>query len=640
MFGAPGNLWRGCASATVVAAGAVSFGAQDLSLLDLKKLSLEELVEQEVTIASRRPQQAGRVPSAVDVIGQEQIRRSGALTIPDVLRLATGMHVAQSDRHTWAITARGFNAGSATANKMQVMMDGRSLYSPLFSGVFWDAQHYLLEDIERIEVVRGPGATMWGANAFNGVINIITKEAEQTQGVLVMGGGGTEAHGFGGVRYGGELGERTFYRAYATVLNFDDLSLPNGGGAGDDWMLGQTGFRADSALAGNNYVTLQGDYYSGEFGRRGATDGRMGGGNLLGRWTHEFAEDSELVLQAYFDKTHRNIPGLFEENRNTFDLDASHSFLIGERNAVIWGVNYRLSSDKIGNPNPGVLAFVPSERNLQLFSAFVQDEITLVEEKLTLTVGSKFEHNDYTGFEVQPSARLAYTPTEDQTFWAGVSRAVRTPSRIDGDFRVPGVVMNDEPGAFHAEELLALEFGYRVQPVNWFSLDLAAFYNDYSDLRSFEPVAGGDPVARNELEGHAHGVEIGAHLHVFEPWRVRASYTWFDPDLEFTDESRAVLPASTEGNDPSHMFKVHSSLNLPFNLEFDQVLRYVDELPDPHVPAYLELDLRLAWLAREGLELAVIGRNLLDDQHPEIGANSPFRPEIERSVYGKVTWRF
>ena len=522
---------------------------------------------------------------------------------------------------------------------MQVMMDGRSLYSPLFSGVFWDVQHYLMEDIKQIEVVRGPGATMWGANAFNGVINILTKSAEETQGTLITGGGGNEANGFGGVRYGGQLGERTYYRVYATYMNWDGLEFENGEDAHDEWMLGQTGFRTDTELNLNNAFTLQGDYYAGLFGAAGREDSRTGGGNVLGRWTHDFSEDSDLMVQVYFDKTHRRITGMFEENRNTFDLDAHHHFLAGEDHNIVWGINYRLSSDQIGNPNPAVLSFEPSERNLQLFSLFLQDEITVVEDYVNLTVGSKFEHNDFSGFELQPSIRVAYTPTAQQTVWAGVSRAVRTPTRIDVDVRAPGLLLNQSRTGFDAEELLALEAGYRVKPNDWLMIDVAAFYNEYEDLQSYEPVPGG-AVSKNFLEGNGYGLEVGTKTQVLDWWGVRASYSYLNTDLEFNSRSMTLLQASVEGNDPHHMFRIHSSMNLPFRLEFDQVLRFVGELPNPKVPSYLELDLRLAWQATESLEVAVVGRNLLDESHQEFVADSPLRHEVERSVYGKLTWHF
>ena len=309
--------------------------------------------------------------------------------------------------------------------------------------------------------------------------------------VLITGGGGNEANGFGGVRYGGQLGERTYYRVYATYMNWDGLEFENGEDAHDEWMLGQTGFRTDTELNLNNAFTLQGDYYAGLFGAAGREDSRTGGGNVLGRWTHDFSEDSDLMVQVYFDKTHRRITGMFEENRNTFDLDAHHHFLAGEDHNIVWGINYRLSSDQIGNPNPAVLSFEPSERNLQLFSLFLQDEITVVEDYVKLTVGSKFEHNDFSGFELQPSIRVAYTPTAQQTVWAGVSRAVRTPTRIDVDVRAPGLLLNQSRTGFDAEELLALEAGYRVKPNDWLMIDVAAFYNEYEDLQSYEPVPGG-----------------------------------------------------------------------------------------------------------------------------------------------------
>lgn len=613
------------------------------SPLDLKKLSVEQLLETEVTTVSRKPQPKSEVPNAIDVITGEEIRRSGVTTIPDALRLATGVHVARTDGHTWGITARGFNR--TTANKMNVMMDGRSLYSPLFAGAFWDVQHYLLEDIDRIEVIRGPGATIWGANSFSGVINIITKSARDTQGTFLMGGGGTEENGFGGVRYGGRLNESTYYRAYATYFNRDGLRYASGDDAHDEMMLGQAGFRTDSYFD-DDLLTVQGDYYDGIFGERGRSDSDVSGGNLLSRWTRTFHEDSELTVQMYFDhtkridRTHQVIASDFKETRNTFDLDVQHRFAAGERNEVVYGMEYRFSSDRISETDPAVLAFDPTERALHLVSGFIQDEITLVHDYLKLTVGSKFEYNHFSGFEVQPSARIVYTPDEIQTVWAGISRAVRTPSRVDTDVRVPPVLFNQPASNFESEELLAYELGYRVQPHKKWSIDIATFYNDYKDLRSIHPNRQGLLVFSNRTEGDAYGVEIAQTFQPLDWWTLRASYTFLEMDLDVEGANPFSFNTAMEGNDPRHNFVVHSSLNLPYNLEFDQVLRFVDDLPEPHVPGYLVLDLRLAWEPKPGLEIAVVGQNLLDDQHPEFGPDTPLRKEVAQSVYGKVTWRF
>lgn len=606
----------------------------------LKKLSLEDLLNQEVTSVSKRPQLAYGAATAIDVLNSEEIIRSGANNIPDALRLATGLDVGQFDNHTWGISSRGFNLTSA--NKMQVLMDGRGLYSPLFSGVFWDVQNYMLEDLDRIEVIRGPGASLWGANAFDGVINIISKSAQETQGGLITAGGGNEETAFGSVRYGGKLATNSYYRVYLNYFERDDLKHANGQEAHDDMMLGQTGFRTDTQLNDVNALTVQGDYYNGTYGIEGQDDARVSGGNLLGRWTRTFSPESELVVQSYFDTTHRGQFN-FIDDLHTFDIDIQHRLPIGTRNIFMYGAEYRLASDHIQNPAAPAIEFIPRDRDMQLFTAFLQDELAVIEDRLALTVGSKFEHNDFTGFEIQPSIRLAYTPTHSQTVWAAVSRAVRTPTRIEVDWSVPPVFRNQSRDQFTSEEVIAYELGYRLQVQSKLSYDLVAFYNSYDHLRSIENIPGG-PYFRNEFQGDGYGFEISQNYQPMDWWTLKVSYSYLETRLEATDTHQPIpfpgFGVEEEGNDPHNLFSLHSSVNLPYDIEFDQVLRYVDDLPNPPVPAYLQLDLRLAWRPKPNIELAVVGRNLLDNQHPELGPDNPLREEVERSVYGKVTWRF
>lgn len=606
----------------------------------LKKLSLEELLNQEVISVSKRPQLAYESATAIDVLKGKEIIRSGANNIPDALRLATGLHVAQFDNHTWGISARGFNL--TTANKMQVLMDGRNLYSPLFSGVFWDVQNYPLEDLDRIEVIRGPGATLWGANAFNGVINIISKSAQETQGGLITAGGGGEEAGFGSVRYGGKLATNSYYRVYLDYFNRDDMVHANGEPARDNTMLGQTGFRTDTQLNDVNALTVQGDYYNGVYGIENQDDGRVHGGNLLGRWTRTFSPESELVVQSYFDSTHRGQFN-FIEDLYTYDIDAQHRLPIGNRQLFLYGLEYRLASDHIENPAAPAIEFVPANRNMQLFSAFLQDEIAVVEDRFAVTVGSKFEHNDFSGFEIQPSIRLAYTPTKKQTIWTAVSRAVRTPTRIEVDWNVPPFLNAESRDLFKSEEVIAYELGYRVNMMKKISYDVVVYYNSYDRLRSIENLPGG-PFFRNEFEGDAYGVELTQNYQPFDWWTLKLSYAYLETRLEASDTHMPIpfpgFGVEEEGNDPHNMFSAHSSINLPYNIQFDQLVRFVDELPNPVVPSYLELDLRLAWRPIDHLELALIGRNLLDNQHPELGPDTPLREEVERSIFGKVTWQF
>ncbi|MBI3849398.1 MAG: TonB-dependent receptor [Verrucomicrobia bacterium] len=633
-------------------------------LTELTEMSMEDLMNIEVTSVSKKPEKLADAAAAVTVITQEDIRRSGVTSVAEALRLAPGLQVARQDAHNWAISARGFN--EVFANKLQVLIDGRSVYTPLFSGVFWDVQDLMLEDVDRIEVIRGPGATLWGANAVNGVINIITKPAKETQGTLLVAGVGTEEQGFGAVRYGDKLGENTYFRVYGKFANHDDSVIPFGGDANDGWYSGRGGFRVDWTPSDTHLLTLQGDAYEGRveqtftnatptppFVQTVMDNYITRGGNMLGRWTRTFSEDANLQLQVYYDRTERDT-AIFSEKRDTFDFDLQDRFALGSRNDLVCGAGYSLSSDKIGNTY--TLSFSPARRNTQLFSSFVQDEIKLWPERLRLTLGSKFEHNDYTGFEVQPNARLLWTPHEMHTVWASVSRAVRTPSRAENDVRLnqpgpfPGTVTSILGSrAFESEELLAYELGYRVRPHERLSFDMAAFYNDYDKLRSFEPGAPvpGVPViipltVNNLLEGETYGVEFSPTWQATDWWRLQAAYSWLSIQLHNRPGSADPISHGAEGRSPQHQFFVRSLMDLTRHWELDGEVRYVDGLPNLKISSYVVMDVRLAWRPNKNLELAVVGQNLLDNRHSEF-APTLLRTQataVENSVYFKVTWRF
>jgi iron complex outermembrane receptor protein len=622
-------------------AGAQEPGDKLAAAADLKKLSIEELMDIDVTSVSRRSERLNEAAAAIIVVTQEDIRRSGVTSLPEALRLVNSLHVARQTQRGWAINARGSN--TSTSNKLLVLIDGRSVYTPLFSGVFWEVQDTLLEDVERIEVIRGPGATLWGANAVNGIINIITKRATDTQGGLVTAGAGNEEKGFGGVRYGGTLGKRGYYRAYGKVFNRDSLVLVDGSDAGDPIRIGQGGFRADWTAEGRDAFTFQGDAYEGRVGETTRDDTDVDGGNLLGRWTRTFSEDSDLELQVYWDRTHRRIPALFEEHLDTLDLDFQHQFPLAGRHDVVWGLGYRRYHDRVGN-SPG-LAFLPARRDFDLLSLFAQDEVSLLDDRLALTVGTKLEHNDSTGLEAQPSVRAAWKASDRRTLWAAVSRAVRTPTRIDEDFFVfasNGQVLIQGSRDFESEELLAWELGYRIQPHPEVLLDIATFYNVYDDLRSQEPPADSPiPITlANKLAGETWGVELRSNLQPVSGWRLQVAYAWLDKELRLDPDSRDPTRGVGEGNDPEHRVTVRSSHDLPGGLELDGWLRYVSALPSPAVDDYAELDLRLGWRSAGGLELSLVGQNLLHESHAEFGPATALREEIERSFYGKVTWRF
>jgi iron complex outermembrane receptor protein len=617
-------------------------GAQvDSDISALKKLPFEQLFDIQISTVSRRPERLVDAASAVQVITAEEIRRSGASSLPEALRLAPNLHVAQVSSSQWAISARGFN--TTTANKLLVLIDGRTVYTPLFSGVFWDVQNVMLEDIDRIEVISGPGATLWGSNAVNGVINVITKSARDTQGALVSGGGGSFLRGFGNGRYGGRIGENAYFRLYGMGFERDNTFFRNGRSADTGWFIGQGGFRGDWLPAHGANVSVQGNFYGGDIGQTGPGDVTVDGQNLIGRWAHPLTDDSDVSLQLYWDRTRRKIPGSITEILNTYDMEFQHRLSLGERNRFIWGAGYRFLHDDVANNL--ALAFLPGRRDLHLFSGFLQDEITLLRDQLVLTVGSKFEHNDFSGFEFQPSARIAWMPVTDHTFWAAVSRAVRTPSRIDTEFFVPGVppfVLQGGGDRFDTETVLAYELGYRTELADQVGLSISTFYNDYDDIRSVEPRAGapGQFIILNKLRAHTYGVELSMAWQALAWWRLRAGYTYFAKDIHLRG-SADVNQGRGEGNDPHHQFLIQSMINLPANLQFDSVFRYVDNLNQrgPLVPSYATLDLRLGWRPTPDWELAIVGQNLLDKRHAEFGATAT-RQEIPRSVFGRLTWTF
>ena len=581
------------------------------------------------------------------------------------------MEVARIGAHSWAISVRGFNGD--VANKLLVLIDGRSVYTPLYSGVFWDVQDTLLEDVDRIEVVCGPGGALWGANAVNGVINIITRSARDTEGGWLEAGGGNEEQGFGGFRYGGRVGESAFARAYVKYFNRDAAKIFGDGASHDDWRMGQGGFRLDWDATDSDLITLQGDVYGGEEGGQFRGDFTLGtlpgetftdnldveGANLLGRWTRQIHPDSDLALQIYYDHTGRDIPNTFEEQRDTLDVDFQHRFQLGARNEALWGAGLRATRDSLDNSV--FAAFDPDSRTDLTFSAFLQDKITLWEDRLFLTLGSKFEHNDYTGFEIQPSARLAWLVSDRQTLWTAVSRAVRIPSRLDADLHllapisipsVPFPVYVNVNGNhdFDSEELLAYEAGYRIAPRDDLSFDLAVFYNEYDRLQTTEakpPIVVAIPPLpyiilpndlENNMQGESYGGTLQANWQLRSNWRWQFAYCFFDLELHNDRGSVDANSHRIEGNSPQNQFSVHSFLEPAHDLSLFAGLRYVDNVPNQDIHGYTALDLNVSWRPRTDLEASITAQNALDDRHPEFGAGRP--SEVERSVYGKVTWRF
>jgi iron complex outermembrane receptor protein len=626
---------------------------------ELKQLSLEQLMDIQVTSVARHSESIFQAPASVQVITRGDIRRSGATSIAEALRLADNLEVAQKNSHDWGISARGFN--TALANKLLVMIDGRTVYTPLFSGVFWNVQDYLLEDIDRIEIISGPGGTMWGANAVNGVINIITRSAADTQGLYAEGGGGNQLQALGAARYGGTLGSEASFRVYAKYFDRDDEVYPDGQRAGDGWHQTQTGFRIDSAASGRDTLSLHGDFYQGHAGVDTGGAAETGGGNLVARWTSTLSDESDLSLQTYYDRTHLIDPippailndvllapaGLLHDDLTTYDIDLQHRFSLGDRNRFVWGLGYRYTHDLVESA-PG-LGLLPTTLNQSLFSVFLQDEIA-IGSRLSLIIGSKIEHNDYTGFEYEPNVRLRWSFAHDQSLWSAISRAARTPSRIDRDLVEPAppqITVLEGGSDYGSEYVTAYEVGYKGRISQSVTGSASVFRNDYRDVRStsFTPGTIIPVFFANNLAGHTEGVELTADWQVLDFWSLHAGYDYLHENLHVRPGQFDLNNALNETSDPKHQFSVRSATNLSSRLQWDAALRWVDALVANNgavagaVPAYFELDTRIGWTLSSRLELSVAGRNLLHDHHPEYGFPGPDRVEIERSVYGKIAWR-
>jgi len=626
---------------------------------ELKQLSLEELMDIQVTSVARHSESILQAPASVQVITHDEIRRSGVTSIAEALRLADNLQVAQKNSHDWGISARGFNA--ALANKLLVMIDGRTVYTPLFSGVFWNDQDYLLEDIERIEVISGPGGTLWGANAVNGVINIITRTAADTQDVYAAAGGGNQLKALAGARYGGTLGAGASYRVYGKYFDRDDEVYSGGQPAGDGWHQAQTGFRIDSTASSRDMLSLHGDFYQGHAGLNTGGAAQTAGGNVLGRWTHTVSEESDLNLQTYYDRTHLIDPipraalngvvlapaGLLHDDLTTYDIDLQHRISPAGSNSLVWGLGYRYTHDVVRNA-PGI-GFLPTTLNQNLFSAFLQDEFA-IRPDLSLILGSKIEHNDYTGFEYEPNIRVRWSLAQDQSLWSAISRAARTPSRIDRDLVEPAppyTTILTGGTDYGSEYVTAYEVGYKGRILPGSTASVSVFRNDYRDVRSlsFTPGTIFPIFIANNVAGHTEGVELSADAQLLQSWSLHAGYDYLHERLHVRPGQSDLTHALGETADPKHRFSVRSSLSLAARLNWDIAVRWVDALVVNSgglvgkVPAYFELDTRLGWALSPSLEVSVSGQNLLHDHHPEYGFPSPARIEIQRSVYGKIAWR-
>ena len=617
------------------------------SAAELSGLSIEDLANIDISSVSKTNQPLSDAPAAIFVITHDEIIRSGATSLSEMLRMAPNLQVAQITASRQAVSARGFN-GSA-ADKLLVLIDGRSVYATYFSGVFWDTQDVPPEDIERIEVISGPGATLWGANAVNGVINIITRSSSDTQGGVATGGGGNLERR-GSLQVGARLGEKFSWRAYVTGHDRSDDVTGAGADAKDGWHKVQGGFRADWTLP-RDLVTLQGDVYSGAERQVSSPNQAISGTNLLARWTHH-GGGSTLQLQAYYDYLARETPGQASDFVHTYDLDVQDSFGLGRSQQIVWGGGIRVSKDRFpivpGNPSsPLIQFFNPEGRTLTLGNVFAQDTVALT-PSLKLTLGLKLEDDPYSGLAPLPSARLSWKLGDHDLLWAAVSRAIRAPSRLDEDLvETLGPTPYLHGGTFKSEKLIAYEVGYRTQPSAQFSASISAFYNVYTDLRSFEPTGGALPlVFANLMQGETYGVEVWGAYQAMPWWRLSGGANWLHKNLRFSPGSAALGGVQLAGDDPDYQLSLRSAMDLPHGLTLDVDLRGVGALPAPASPAYAEMGARLAWPVSRSVELSVTGANLLHSHHPEFGSSSALVQlgatgvDSGRSVSLDARWRF
>jgi iron complex outermembrane receptor protein len=642
---------------------------------DLTTLKIEDLMNIDVTSASKKEQKISKVPAAIFVITQEDIHRSGATNIPDLLRMVPGLEVAQINPSTWAISARGFNG--EYSNKLLVLIDGRTVYTPIFSGVFWDAQDVPLDSIGRIEVIRGPGATVWGANAVNGVINIITKSAGETQKAIATVAGGTLEHGSGMVLFGGSIGSRGAYRVFADSFEMGHFLIPNNQSGKDDWYIFHGGFRADADISSKDSLTMEGEAVRGNAGELATSivsllppltatfdlRDRFSGWNVLARWKRVLSPSSQTSLQVYFEHSNRG-DTTYGIGLNTFDIDFQHHVNWGRRQDLVWGLGYRLSSDDTAATLR--VSFNPPDLATYIFSSFVQDEIAIRPNRLYASLGTKFEYDYYNGSNFQPTARITWTPEDRDMFWAAISGAQRLPSRADTAVRVnytafPGpdnlptlISLFGNPNQLN-EHLTATEAGFRKQLSDRFSFDSTAFFNQYRDLSSEEPGAArleADPPPlhllipeyfANLLHGETHGIEMFANAKLASRWTLSPGYSFLTMHIHRDATSLDVTGGpETEGGIPNQQAQLRSQVNLPWHWQWTTSAYFVGRLAAPKIPSYTRLDTNLAWQPSDRISLGLVGQDLLRDLHQEYsGPDLTVNPSlIRRSAYAKITWRF
>ncbi len=656
------------------APSAVPSAAHDSN--DLTDLSLEELMNVQVTSVSKKKESIADAPAAVTVIDQDTIARAGFSTIPDLLRLVPGMDVARINSNSWAISARGLNA--QFSGNLLVLQDGRSVYTPIDAGVFWNNVDYVMQDLDRIEVIRGPGATLWGSNAVNGVVNITSKDSQETQGWLVSGRGSNDDSDLV-ARYGGKLSDDTFYRIYfkgkydngfpdtAPALQKSDTT--------DDWNSGRGGFRIDKHPSDADTFTFQGDLANSQlhqpmaipisaapFSQNVVWNGSDTTGNVIGRWTHRFEHDSDFSLQLYYDYL-EIAQGPEDFSQNTVDIDFNDRFKLGTRNQITWGAGYRVyrTNDK---PND-LLEFTPQIQLRNLYNIFVQDQIAVVPDRLFVTLGSKLENDGFSGLQLEPGARLLWTPDKQNSFWASVSRATEDPSLADTElrlqaerFQVPNgsggtlpaeATVNGNPN-HDSEKLVAYEAGYKMQPAKWASIDLSVYYNNYTSLESIEagaPQPGATVIFPNtfgnNIQGDTYGGEIAANVQVTERWRLAASYSLLHATFERVPGSNDTTSAAQySGSSPRNQAQLHSYLDITKRLHFNTGVYFTGSVPEYNLPAFTAVDLNVMWEPIDAMEVSIGVMNLLQNRHPEFGTSfgQGFADQVPRTVFAQVSYRF
>ena len=647
-------LWAAPLAAAFMAAQPAA-ASEQMSVEDIERLPIEDLAKIDVSSVSKTSEPLSDAPAAIFVITHEDIMRSGATSLADILRLAPNLQVAQVTASSFAISARGFN-GTA-ADKLLVLIDGRSVYTPFVNGVLWDVQMVPPENIDRIEVISGPGATLWGANAVNGVINIITRKSSETQGgFLELDGGGLYQGAT--LQYGGQITPDLSFRAYVDGADQGHDRTVTGASADDDWRRRDGGFRVDWTRP-QDVLTLQGDIYR-DYEDQPAPFPReaSSGENLLGRWTHTTPDGAALQIQAYYDYLRVSAPSANDEWLRTYDIEVQHSFSLGERHQIVWGAGYRLTQDDfVLTPatSAGVEFFDPQRRSLSEGDVFGQDTITLL-PAVKLMAGLKLEADPYSSITPLPTLRLSWKVTDKNMLWAAVSRAIRAPSRFDRDFNeianLPqplGPQLAVTGGRFVSEELIAYEIGYRAQPTTSVTVSISTFYNDYLHLRSFEdsPTLIDLPrIIENRMEGQTYGVEVWGAYRPTDWWRLTAGANWLHEDLRFEPGSSGVGGVQIAGNDPVYQVSFGSMMNFSHGVTLDLDLRDIGSLPAPASPAYTELNGRVAWAISNTAEIALVGANLLNPRHEEFGSTAasvqlgPVGAEAERSLYVATRLRF